>query len=158
VDVHNYLIEHEVHHEVVATQGRLRSPERIAAVLDLSPREVGRVVIYETPSSPVAAVLPSDAEPDPRRIQQAVGAESLDAVTDHRASELTGYLPEAIPPAGLPGRLVVVVDHSFDSDEVLYFPGGEARAILKIRGKDLIRATGGRVAAISRRRAGPRAP
>ena len=72
VDVHNFLLERDAPHEVFLARGRLRSADRIAAVLDLSPDEVGRVVVFETPKGPVAAVVASDREPDPARVAKAV--------------------------------------------------------------------------------------
>ena len=48
VDVHNFLLERDTPHEVFLARGRLRSADRIAAVLDLRPGEVGRVVMFET--------------------------------------------------------------------------------------------------------------
>jgi prolyl-tRNA editing enzyme YbaK/EbsC (Cys-tRNA(Pro) deacylase) len=148
VDVHNYLVEHDAPHEVFPARGRLRSPERIASVLDLPPDEVGKVVIFEGPSSLVAAVVPAGRDPDPALVGKAARRGNLHPATDDRASELTGYLAESIPPAGLPDDFVVVVDRSFDRDAVLYFAGGEARAVLKVRGTDLVRATRARVAPI----------
>lgn len=155
MDVHNYLVEHDAPHEVFPARGRLRFPERIASILDLPPEEVGKVIIFESPSSPVAAIIPAGRDPDPTLVGKAARRGSLQPATNDRASELTGYLAESIPPAGLPEDFVVVVDRSFDRDAVLYFAGGEARAVLKIRGKDLVRATSARVAPILL--AGPRA-
>ena len=149
VDVHNYLVERDVPHEVFSARGRLRSPERMAAVLDLPPEQVGKVVVYEAPAGPVAAVIPSGNDSDVSRVRKAAGRPDAQPTSDERASELTDYLPESIPPAGLPDGFLVVLDRSLDRDAVLYFPGGEARAVLKIRGKDLIRATGAKVASIA---------
>ncbi len=95
VDVHNFLIEREVPHEVFSARGRLRTPERLAAVLDLPQEEVGKVVVFEGPKAAVAAVVPAGTR-----------------------------------------------------DAVLYFPGGEVRSVLKIRGSDLVKATRARVASI----------
>src|SRR5205823_13402249 len=87
--------------------------------------------------------------PDIDAVAAAVGATSLTPASDARASELTGYLAESIPPAGLPRSFSVVVDDSLDRDAVLYFPGGEVRSVLKVRGTDLVRATGAVVAAVA---------
>jgi prolyl-tRNA editing enzyme YbaK/EbsC (Cys-tRNA(Pro) deacylase) len=151
VDVHNYLVQREIPHEVFAARGRLRSAERIAAVLDLPANEVGRVVVFEGPSGGVAAVAPVSRHVDGRRLAKLLDEPDLTPAPLDRASELTGYLPESIPPAGLPGSIQVVVDPSLDREDVLYFPGGEARAVLKIRGKDLVRATRARVGTITRK-------
>jgi prolyl-tRNA editing enzyme YbaK/EbsC (Cys-tRNA(Pro) deacylase) len=149
VDVHNFLLDRDVPHEVFSARGRLRSPETIAAVLDLPPDEVGRVVVFEGPEGPVAVVVSSEAEADPRRVRKATG-QAVEPVSDDRATELTEYLAESIPPVGLPNGFAVVVDRSLQRDDVLYFPGGEVRAVLKIRGTDLVRATEAVVAPVAR--------
>lgn len=151
VDVHNFLIEREIPHELFPARGRLRSPELLAAVLDLPPAEVGKVVVYEGQEGPVAVVVPSGHEPDSQRVRRASGQPDIEPVTDDRASELTGYLPESLPPAGLPDSFTVILDRALNRDRVLYFAGGEARSVLKIRGKDLVRATNAKVASIAAR-------
>jgi prolyl-tRNA editing enzyme YbaK/EbsC (Cys-tRNA(Pro) deacylase) len=66
-----------------------------------------------------------------------------------RATDLTGFLPEVIPPVGLPAEVTVLLDRSLADQEVLYFPGGEPNSVLKIRARDLADATGARVAPLS---------
>jgi Cys-tRNA(Pro)/Cys-tRNA(Cys) deacylase len=148
VDVHNFLVERDIPHELFSAKGRFRVPERIATVLDLPPDQVGKVVIFEGKSGPVAAVVPIGTDVDLRRLAKASGHRGVGQAAEGRSLELTEYLKEATPPVGLPGRFVVVVDRSLARDDVLYFPGGEARAVLKIRGRDLVTATGARVASI----------
>src|SRR5207253_2094215 len=97
VDVHNFLLERDVPHELFSARGRLRTPDRMAAVLDLSSDEVGRVVIFEGSDRPVAAIVPLGTEPDPARVSKAAGQPSVRAAEESRAAELTGFLPEAIP-------------------------------------------------------------
>ena len=149
VDVHNFLVELDVPHEVFAARGRFRAPERIAPLLGLVPGEVGKVLVFEDARGPLAVVVPAPTDPDPKRVRKATRRRHLERVSDDRASELTGYLPESIPPAGLPQGFAVVVDSSLDRDDVLYFPGGEARTVLKVRGADLVRALGAKVADLS---------
>jgi Cys-tRNA(Pro)/Cys-tRNA(Cys) deacylase len=117
----------------------------MAAVFGLRPREVGRVVIFEAGDEAVAAVVPSDGEPDPVLLAKAVRRPSVNKADLERASTLTEFLAETIPPAGLPEDITVVLDESLNRDDVLYFPGGEPRAVLKIRGTDLARATEAKV-------------
>ena len=148
MDVHNFLVERDVHHELFSASGRFRVPERIAAVLDLPPEEVGKVLVFEGPGGPVAAIVPIGSQVDPEQLRRASGQSSLKPAPDDRVFELTEYIPESMPPAGLPGTFTTVVDRSLAREDVLYFPGGEARAILKIRGRDLVKATGAKVASI----------
>jgi Cys-tRNA(Pro)/Cys-tRNA(Cys) deacylase len=147
VDVHNYLLERDAPHELVPLRGRVRSPKRVAAVLGLPPKQVGRVVLFDADEGP--ALIPASKEPNPSRVAGAAGVERLTEVEPARASDLTGFLPEAMPPAGLPEGTTVVMDRGLSVQEVLYFPGGEATSVLKIRPNDLARATQATVARIS---------
>jgi prolyl-tRNA editing enzyme YbaK/EbsC (Cys-tRNA(Pro) deacylase) len=149
VHVHNHLVEREVPHELIPARGRLRSAERIAAVLDLPPEQVGKVRVYESTEGPVAVVVPSHRDPDPDLVRAAMGADVLTAAAPSRASQLSEYLAEAIPPVGLPQGFRVLMDSSLAEQEVLYFAGGEATAILKVRAADLARAAAATVAPIT---------
>jgi prolyl-tRNA editing enzyme YbaK/EbsC (Cys-tRNA(Pro) deacylase) len=145
VDVHNYLLERDIPHEMVPSGGRVRSPKRAAAVLGLDPEQVGRVVLFESEGGIVAAVIPADRSPDPDLVRSAAG-DQLSELTPDRSTDLTEFLPEALPPVALPPGTTVLVDRGLAGEEVLYLPGGEATSVLKIRGEDLLRATDARVA------------
>jgi prolyl-tRNA editing enzyme YbaK/EbsC (Cys-tRNA(Pro) deacylase) len=149
VDVHNHLVERDIAHELFNVRGRFRSARRLASVLDLPPDQVGRVVVFETEGDPVAALVSSERDPDPKRLARAAEVEQIRKATMARSSQLSEYLAEATPPVGLPERITVVIDRELANQPVLYFPGGEATAVLKVRGKDLVRATGARVARIA---------
>jgi prolyl-tRNA editing enzyme YbaK/EbsC (Cys-tRNA(Pro) deacylase) len=155
VDVHNFLVERDVPHEVIPVPGRTRSAERLAALLELPLEEVGKVVVFEGKEGGVAAVVPAGQIVDTERVRTATRRPDLEPATDDRAAELTGYLAESMPPAGLPSEFAVTIDRALAGDSVLYFPGGEARAVLKIRGKDLARATRAKVARITGRASSP---
>ena len=145
VDVHNYLVERDVRHELFTVRGRLPSPERLAAVLELPPEQVGKVVVYETEGSPVIAVVASDRKPDPDRVRKAAGVSELKPASAGRASELSDYIPEGIPPVALPEDFRVLLDRALADQKVLYFAGGDPAAVLKLRGEDLARAAGATV-------------
>ena len=149
VDVHNHLVERDTAHELFNVRGRFRSAERLASVLDLPPDQVGKVVVFESDGGPVAALVSSQGDPDPKRLARAAKVEQVRKATMARTSQLTEYLAEATPPVGLPERFTVVMDRALAGQPVLYFPGGEATAVLKVRGKDLVRASGAKVAKIA---------
>ena len=149
VDVHNYLVERDVPHELVPTQGRVRPPERVAAVLGLEPEQVGRVRLFEmTDTGLVAALVPADQNTDAERVGAAGGLEVTE-LDDERATDLTQFLPEAMPPVALPEDTTTLIDEALAAQEVLYFPGGEATSMLKIRPEDLLAATEARVASLT---------
>lgn len=148
VDVHNFLVERDVPHEMVPTKGRVRSPERVAAVLGLDPKQVGRVALFEAADGPVAVLLSADRAPDPTRLREEVGGE-IEEMPPERAADLTEFLPEALPPVALPQGTRVLMDADLAREEVLYFPGGEATSVLKIRSQDLVAAVDARITSVT---------
>ncbi len=148
--MHNALIERGVPHELVPIRGRMRKPDRIAAVFGLDPAQVGRVVLYEGEGRLVAALLAAAQRPDPKRVAAAAGLSRAREVRAARTSQLTGFLHEALPPVALPAEVDLFLDEGLSNGDVLYFPGGEASSVLKIRGADLVRATGATVARLVR--------
>ena len=150
VDVHNFLLERDVPHELVPVRGRLREPERMAAVLGLPPGQVARVVVVEAAKGLVALVIPADGQPDLRRVAVATPSPSLVELDPYRVAELTDFLAEAVPPVGLPDGTKVILDRPLSEQEVLYVAGGEPSTLLKIRPADLVRATGAKVARVAR--------
>ncbi|MGH2723564.1 MAG: aminoacyl-tRNA deacylase [Actinomycetota bacterium] len=149
VDVHNFLLEREVPHELVPVRGRLRSPATVAAVLGLPPDHVGRVVLFEGGDSLVAAIMRSDRTADPHLVARAAGVDEVSEVLPDRATELTEFLSEALPPVALPRGTGAVMDEALGRQEVLYFPGGEISTLLKIRAADLVRVTEATVAPLA---------
>jgi Cys-tRNA(Pro)/Cys-tRNA(Cys) deacylase len=150
VDVHNFLLERQVPHELVPVRGRLRSPDHIAAVLGLEPEQVGKVVILGSSKGLVAVVIPSNREPDLRRIAVAAPTPTLRELTADEVTDATDYLAESVPPVGLPEGTRAIIDARLTQQEVLYFAGGEASTLLKIRPGDLRGATGAKVAKVAK--------
>ena len=152
VDVHNFLLERDVPHELVSLRGRPRSPgrmARIAAVLGLPPEQVGKVVVLRGSRDLIAVLVPSDRDPDLRRVAVAARTPTLEELTSDQITDLTDYFSESVPPAGLPNGTVVVMDRTLAQQEILYFAGGEPTTVLKIRPDDLARAAGAKVARVA---------
>jgi len=150
VDVHNFLQERSVPHELVPVRGRFRSADRIAAVLGLEPEQVGKVVILGASRGLVAVLVPSNREPDLRRVAVAVPTPTLRELSTDEVTDATDFLAEAVPPAGLPDGTRTIMDHGLAEQEVLYFSGGEGSTLLKIRPEDLRGAIEAKVAKVTR--------
>lgn len=148
VDVHNFLVARDVPHELVPTQGRVRPPDRVAAVLGLEPEQVGRVRLFESSGRLVAALVQADLNPS-QELLVAAGVDSPTELDDDRATDVTQFLAEAMPPVGLPAGTTTILDEPLAAQEVLYFPGGEATSLLKIRSGDLVEAAEARVAPLT---------
>lgn len=150
VDVHNFLLERSVPHELVPVRGRFRSPDTIAAVLGLEPEQVGKVVVLRASKGLVAVLVPSNSEPDLRRVAVAVPTPTLRELTTDEVTDATDFLADNVPPVGLPQGTRAIMDQGLTQQEVLYFSGGEGSTLLKIRPHDLLGAVEAKVARVAR--------
>lgn len=151
VDVHNYLVARDVPHEMVAMARRVRDPGRWAAVLGLDPEEVGRVELFgDREGQLIAALVRADRSPDASRVADAApGVDRVEGISEAEAVDRTEFLYEALPPVALPDGTTVLLDEPLADREVLFFPGGEATSMLKIRPPDLLRAVEASVAPLT---------
>jgi prolyl-tRNA editing enzyme YbaK/EbsC (Cys-tRNA(Pro) deacylase) len=149
VDVHNWLVERDIPHELVPTRGRLRTPENMAAVLGIPADQAGRVVLLQGRKHLIAVLVPAASRPNLRRVARSAPTPTLVEIPPDRVTDLTEFLDEALPPVGLPTGTQIILDRSLSEQEVLYFPGGETSSLLKIRAPDLIRATAAKVARVA---------
>ena len=150
VDVHNFLLERGVPHEMVPVRGRFRSPDRIAAVLGLEPDQVGKVVVLGASKGLVAVMLSSHHEVDLRRVATAAPTPTLRELSSDEVTDATDFFAESVPPVGLPAGTRAIMDSGLTEQQVLYFAGGEASTLLKIRPDDLRGATDAKVARVAR--------
>ena len=147
-DVHNYLLEQGVAHEIVHLPALSNTARRAASLLGVPLREVVRSVVFDTERGPVTCLVPGDAHVDQARLGALLGCESVTPVAAARVVALTGYRPSAMPPCGLDAELPVVADPTVFEPPVVYCGGGTTTTMLKIRSADLRDVLGARVAAI----------
>ena len=151
VDVRNFLLEREVPHELVPVRGRLRSPDtrggRPRAASGTGGQGDGRGR-EQAPGRRPPSLRPRARTSGDSAV--AVRSPSLTELSPDEVADATEYLAEVVPPVGLPDDVRVVMDRRLVDEEVLYFAGGETSILLKIRPDDLVRASGAKVAKVSR--------
>ena len=150
-DVHNYLLEQGVAHEVVHLPALSGTPRRAAALLGVPLPEVVRSVLFNTDKGPVVCLVPGDAHVDRARLGAELGCRGVTPAAAAEVVALTGYRPSAMPPCGLAADLPIVADPAVFALPVVYCNGGATTTMLKIRSADLREALGVRVAAIAAR-------
>jgi prolyl-tRNA editing enzyme YbaK/EbsC (Cys-tRNA(Pro) deacylase) len=150
VDVHNYLLDHEVPHELVPLQGPLRDLEDAPGVLGLEAAEVGRPTVLVDELGVVVVLAPADIVVDLGVVTGLLRRPGLAPLGVERSPGLTGYLLAAVPPVALDQPAEVIVDTRLAAQAVVYTAAGEAGVILKIPGEELVKATNAVVFPVSR--------
>ena len=147
-DVHNYLLEQGVAHEIVQLPALSGTARRAAGLLGVSRREVVRSSFRDRQRSgrvPRAGRRPRRPHPSLRRVR----LPRRNPAPAAQVMALTGYRPGALPPCGLAAELPIVADPGILELPVVYCGGGTTATMLKIRSADLLAVLGARVAAIA---------
>ncbi len=150
-DVHNFLLEQGVAHEIVHLPALSGTPRRAAALLGVPLHEVVKSVVFDTDHGPVVCLVPGDAHVDRARLGAELGCRGAAPAAAAAVVALTGYRPGAMPPCGLAADLPIVADPAVFEMPVVYCGTGTTTTMLKIRSADLREALGVRVAAIAAR-------
>lgn len=141
VDVHNYLLDSDVPHELSTLPGPLRDLADAPDVLGLPAIAVGRPVVFADRDGIVLVLVPADAAADLQAVTGLLRRPDLRPLAPDQAPGITGYLLNAVPPVGLECKADVVIDPRLAGQDVVYTAAGEAGVILKVRGSDLVKTT-----------------
>lgn len=141
VDVHNYLLDTDVPHELPPLPGPLRDLADAPDVLGLPAVAVGRPTVLSDVQGVVVVLTPADALADVTGVSALLRRPGLVPISPDRAPALTGYLLPTVPPVALDCPADVVIDQRLAVQDVVYTAAGETGVILKIRGDDLVKAT-----------------
>lgn len=86
--------------ELVATPG-VRTVEEVAAFLGVTPQEIVKTLIYETPLGPVAVLIRGDHEVNEVKVRNLLGVAELTLAGPARVQELSGAAVGFAGPVGL---------------------------------------------------------
>ena len=150
IDVHNHLLDEDVPHEISQLPGPLRDLTTAPGVLGLPAEAVGRPTVLTDRKGCVVVLAPAHQEVDVRSVAELLDRKQLAPLAADRAPGLTGYLLGVTPPVGLACSAVVVLDECIAAQDVVYTGAGETGLILKVRGRDLVKATSAVVARVTR--------
>lgn len=148
VDLHRFLLERGVPHEIVPIESPTRTCEQTAVALGLPPRDIAKSVFFEVEDGPVQVILAGDRKVSYERLEKVTGHAKARLARPEQVIEWTSYPLGATPPVGLATEARTLVDKSLASD-VIYTGSGELHSILKLRLEDLLKLTTAEVVDIS---------
>jgi prolyl-tRNA editing enzyme YbaK/EbsC (Cys-tRNA(Pro) deacylase) len=151
-DVHNFLLEEGVAHEVLHLPRLSATAQRAADLLGVPVAEVVKSLVFILDGAATLIVVPGDATVDVDLVRTSVGCEEAALAHAPEVLELTGYRAGAVPPCGLASDLPVIADPRVFAPPVVYCGGGTTTTMLKIRSDDLRRVLQPRVLAVASRR------
>jgi len=136
-DVHNFLLEADVAHEVLQLPGLARTAVRAAHLLGVPTAEVVKSLVFLLDGVPTLVLVPGDSEADLDRVRAVTGCREAVLARGQEVLEATGYRVGAVPPCGLASELPVIADPKVFEPPVVYCGGGATTTMLKLRSDDL---------------------
>lgn len=121
-----------------------------AAALDLDPDQVFKTLMAEVDGALVVAIVPVTGKLDLKALAAAVGGKKAEMADAALAERKTGYVVGGISPIGQKTRHRTVLDETAELYDTVYVSGGRRGFDIELAPADLLRITGGTVAAIAR--------
>jgi prolyl-tRNA editing enzyme YbaK/EbsC (Cys-tRNA(Pro) deacylase) len=121
-----------------------------AAVVGVTPAQIVKSLIFvrRTGREPVLVLTSGANRVDEERLAALVG-EAVDRADADTVRAATGFAIGGVAPLGHPAPLETLVDADLLRYDVVWAAAGTPRDVFAIAPADLVRATGGRVAAVA---------
>lgn len=145
VDVHQFLLGQGIEHEIIPIDTPLKSVEQAAVVLGLKKEELVKSVVCLADKNPLLVIVSGNKRVDCQKLLKHLGCKEASLADREQVIAWTGYLLGATPPLAHQTKLKTFIDCGVLEVEVIYTGAGEINTVLKMRSKDLPRATEGQV-------------
>jgi Cys-tRNA(Pro)/Cys-tRNA(Cys) deacylase len=123
--------------------------DEAAAALGVDPGRIFKTLIAMIDGKLVCAVVPVAGRLDVKALAAAVGGKRGGMAEPAAAARATGYVVGGISPLGQRTKLPIVVDASAAGFDTIYVSAGKRGLQVELRPDDLVKVTGGRLAAIA---------
>jgi len=137
---------HRYAHDPAATQFGLEA----AAALNLDPDRVFKTLLAEADGQLIVGIVPVTGMLNLKHLAAAVGAKRAVMADPAVAERKTGYVVGGISPIGQKSRLLTVLDDTASLWPTIYVSGGRRGFDIELAPSDVLRITGGQLAAIAR--------
>lgn len=137
---------HAYEHDPATTSFGLEA----ATVLGLDPEQVFKTLLADVDGALTVAIVPVTGKLDLKALAAAVGGKKAEMADARVAERRTGYVVGGISPIGQKTRHVTVLDETAELFDTIFVSGGRRGFDIELAPADLLRITGGTIAAIAR--------
>lgn len=138
---------HQYMHDPSAESYGLEAAEK----LNVNPDRVFKTLVAELDTRRLAVgVVPVSSSLNLKAFAAAAGAKRAEMADMSAAERATGYVAGGISPLGQKKQLATIVDESASSFETIFVSAGRRGLEIELSAADLLRLTGGVLAAVAR--------
>jgi Cys-tRNA(Pro)/Cys-tRNA(Cys) deacylase len=140
------FLAHSYEHDAANTNYGLEA----ASALGLDPEQVFKTLLADVDGVIVVAIVPVTGTLDLRALARAIGGKKAVMADPAVAQRRTGYILGGISPIGQKNSHPTVLDETAELYPSIFVSGGRRGFDVELSPADLLRVTGGTVAAIAR--------
>ncbi len=148
-DLHNYLQNLGIKHEIFLVKNPPLRTQRAASLLGLPLEEIVKCVLLMADDEMVLACVRASEQVSLEKLKSLLKCEEIRLAAVDEVTKKTEYMLGATPPCGFACSIKTFIDKRILEKDVVYTGGGEITAVLKIRSKDLVKAAKAKVADIA---------
>lgn len=136
--------------EVLEFETSTRTAAEAAAAIGCTVGQIAKSLIFRAVDSgrPVLAIASGSVRVDEARLSEILG-EDIGRADAAFVREQTGYAIGGVPPVGHRSQSVILIDETLLTFDTIWAAGGTPNAVFRLKPDDLVRLTGGTVAAIA---------
>lgn len=136
--------------DVLEFETSTRTAADAAAAIGCAVGQIAKSLIFRALESgrPVLAIASGSVRVDESQLSQLLG-EDIGRADAAFVREQTGFAIGGVPPIGHDNQPVIFIDDTLLGFETIWAAGGTPNAVFRLRPDDLLRLTGGTVAAIA---------
>jgi Cys-tRNA(Pro) deacylase len=147
----DFLKKRGVNAEIIDTGEETPTVIASSEVLGLSRKKIAKSIIFKSDIGIIVTIMRGDQRVNERRLAQVLGAKNVLLADPKTVKEATGYDVGGVPPVGHDNQdnIIYVMDSKLLKCDVVYAGGGDRRAQLSIRVKDIIQIVNPKIADIT---------
>ena len=136
--------------EVLEFETSTRTAAEAAAAIGCTVAQIAKSLIFRAVESgrPVLAIASGSVRVDEARLSELLG-EDIGRADAAFVREQTGYAIGGVPPVGHCSESAIFIDENLLAFDTVWAAGGTPNAVFRLTPDDLVRLTGGTVAAIA---------
>jgi Cys-tRNA(Pro) deacylase len=150
-ELQEFIDQNQIEAEILAMEEDTPTVPDAARALGVEEEQIIKSLIFLVAGQPALVIANGTHKVDDRLVARhfEVGRKRAKMARPEQALEVTGYVVGAMPPFGHRTRLPTLIDPAVLSHSEIFGGGGDINVMLRLASNELLRVTGGEIAAVS---------
>jgi len=150
-DLQGFIDTQDIQAAILPMAGHTPTVDDAARELGVETDQVIKSLVFMIDGRPLLVINNGTARVDRKKIAaiMGVGRKRVKFASPAEALEITGYIVGSMPPFGHRCKLPTLIDESVTRLDLIFGGGGDIDAMLQLSPGELLRITGGQIAALS---------